>query len=72
MRQEAQDNIYLRMPLAQVKADAIHGVSAAREALRQRDPAAARAMGLGIEATEQRARIEAGGKGITHKQEVEP
>jgi len=32
------DNIYLRMPLARVRSDALHGVAAAREAYRQRDP----------------------------------
>jgi hypothetical protein len=35
------ENIYLRMPLAQVRSDAIHGVSLAIEAWRTRDPAAA-------------------------------
>jgi len=30
---KTKDNPYLRMPLAQVKADALHGVSLARAAL---------------------------------------
>jgi len=32
------DNIYLRMPLARVRSDALHGVKLAREAYRERDP----------------------------------
>jgi len=35
------DNIYLRMPLARVRSDALHGVAAAREAFRLRDPVGA-------------------------------
>jgi len=31
------DNPYLRMPLARVRQDALHGVAAAREAYRERD-----------------------------------
>ncbi len=32
------DNPYDRMPLDRVRSDAMHGVAAAREAYRQRDP----------------------------------
>jgi len=34
----ATDNIYQRMPLDRVRSDALHGVAAARQAFRQRDP----------------------------------
>lgn len=34
----AIDSVYDRMPLDRVRADALHGVSAAREAYRERDP----------------------------------
>jgi len=47
MTDKTKDNPYLRMPLNQVKADAIHGVSLARMAWRQRDPKeAAKALGF--------------------------
>jgi hypothetical protein len=42
------DNPYLDMPIERVRADAIHGVSAAREALRQREPGKAALLGLGV------------------------
>ncbi len=32
------DDIYTRMPLDRLRQDALHGVAAAREAYRQRDP----------------------------------
>ena len=32
------DNVYYKMPLARVRSDALHGVAAARQAYRQRDP----------------------------------
>lgn len=32
------DSVYDRMPLDRVRSDAMHGMSAAREAYRQRDP----------------------------------
>ena len=43
-----EPNIYLRMPLERVKADAEYGVTLARLALAERDPDAARAIGIGI------------------------
>jgi len=47
-------NIYLRMPLERVQQDALHGVSAAREAWRKRDPeGAAREIGYVIEPEQQ-------------------
>jgi len=49
-------NPYLSMPLTRVAADARHGVSLARAAWRERDPAgAALALGLIIESREQQA-----------------
>lgn len=35
------DNVYERMPLARLRADALHGVAAARSAYRERDPVGA-------------------------------
>lgn len=32
------DSVYDRMPLGRLRSDAMHGVAAAREAYRQRDP----------------------------------
>ena len=38
MNPKDENNIYLDMPLERVKIDALHGVSLARMAWRQRDP----------------------------------
>jgi len=35
---KTSENIYLKMPLERVRADALHGVSLARLAWRERDP----------------------------------
>jgi len=47
------ENVYMVMPLAIVRVDAEAGLSLARAALRQRDAAAARTMGIGISAEQQ-------------------
>ena len=50
---EAQTDLYLTMPLDRVRADAIHGVSAACEAWRKCDPVgASRELGRIVEAGE--------------------
>ena len=46
MKSEIQENVYMRVHIEQVKADALHGVSAARIAWRLRDPDGA-ALALG-------------------------
>ena len=43
------DNPSMVMDIERVKADALHGVSLARMPLAERDPAAARATGIGVE-----------------------
>ena len=48
------NNPYLKMLLDRVRQDAVHGVSLARRALAERDPASARAMGIGVESNQQR------------------
>ena len=53
-----ETNIYLRMPLAQVRADALNGVIAARQGWRLRDPeGAARVLGRVVEPGRERERI---------------
>jgi len=49
LKKTSDENIYLSMPLERVEQDARHGVSKARRALAERDPAAARILGIGIE-----------------------
>jgi len=55
------ENPYFAMRLERVKQDAAHGVSLARRALAVRDPAAARLLGIGIEAWQQAAGKNEGG-----------
>jgi len=57
MTSETDSNIYLVMPLSRVFEDAQGGVSLARRALAERDPERARAMGIGIEPEQQKARV---------------
>ena len=55
-----QSNAYLNpaMPLSKVHEDAMHGVSLARAALRQRDPKSADALQVGTEPDQQqKARV---------------
>jgi hypothetical protein len=51
-------NPYLSMSIERVRQDALHGVSLAREAWRQRQPEqAARALGAVVEPEQQKARV---------------
>jgi len=53
-----KSNAYLTMPLAQVEADAKHGVRLARIAWRQRDKdGAGRVLGFVVEPSEQRDEV---------------
>jgi hypothetical protein len=55
----ADSNLYLKMPLDRVRADALHGVRAAREAWRVLDPeGAARVLGRIVEPGHERERVE--------------
>ena len=51
------DNPYMAMPIEQVKADALHGVSLARAAWRQRDPEGANAALGGVVQLQQCTRV---------------
>lgn len=57
MTKADEENIYLRMPLIQVKEDALLGVYRARLAYAERQPDQARLLGFGISPKEQRSEM---------------
>ena len=65
MGKQMSENVYLKIPIERVKTDAIHGVSLARLAWRQRDPdGAALVLGYIIEpGTEKQNRPRQGQEG---------
>ncbi len=56
---KAESNVYMRMPLVRVRQDAEAGVSLARAAYGLRQPAEARKLGIGVDASQQRRVLKA-------------